>query len=648
MEFIKLASQLKNDEKYKEAIEYLNNIGRIPDLPYPTQIRFFQLQGELYYHLNDYSKALNAVEDIFRLYLITNDEFARLEGIILKAKILLDLGKYEECRNTLMMSEEILNILKVIPEQDMGKKKQEIAHLWAIYFWEIGVYSKLFEYAKQNLVLSQKYGDTHTISRSYLIMGLGYGENGHLDQAIVHYQKCVDLARHLNEPQKSRVLSAAYNNIGENYRLKGELDRSLVYYQKSFALDKKTNALASQATVLHNLGLVYAEKGEKEESLKSFLKALKIEQDLENRFEMVRTFFDILVNHHNFLSEAEKERYLQEIKKIRDNENYRSPAIEFRYLIARALVMKSSGIQRQIIKAEEILSQLVDNPALGNELLILALLHLCEILFQELQLSSDASLLAEISKIIDKLHQVAEKEHSFSLLAETSLFKAKLKLLNLKLMQAQTLFTQAQQLALSYNLTRVAKQISLEHDKLLQNLEIWKQVAGDQAPLSQRLQLISLKEDLEVMLRKRPLDLASFEIETPLLLSIITEAGSPLFSYYFSEKWQNSSLFSSFLTAFNTFSREFFDNTIDRVKIGKNTILMKPFQNLFICYVIKGPTYPAQEKLTLFIEHIRNSASIQRIFADALKRNIVLSINEIPILKGIIESDFLKKPIVLT
>lgn len=644
-EILHSAAQLIEEEKFEEASKCLNQLGHgnINELPKDIQIKYFLLRAKFDLQLKKYPEALTWVENVLRLYLITGDELARLEGTILKAQLMLNQGRYDECRNLLTNAEDIVSLLENPPEKVLIEKKQKIAHLWAIYYWEIGVYSKLFEYAQQNLQLSQKSEEQYAIARAHLVMGLAYGENGHLNAAIAEYEKSAHFAHNLTEPLKSRLLSSAFNNIGENYRLKGELDRSLVYYQKSLELDENGSDLQAKATVLHNIGLIYAEKGEKEKSLKYLLKSLEIERNLGNNFEIVRTDFDILCNHFENLPLGAEAEYLQEIKRIRDLKDYHSPAIEFRFQLARALGMKNSGESRQIIKAEEILSQLIDNPDLGNELKITAMLFLCEILFQELQLNPEEKLLDEISDIIEKLRIIAEKERSFSLLAEVSLVRAKLKLLRLNLREAQILFIKAQQLASSYNLSRLAGRISQEHDRMLYNMQEWKKILSEHAPLQERLNLTTLKDDLEVMMRRHPLELTPIEEETPLFLSIITQTGSPLLSFYFSEEFKNASLFSLFLTAFNTFSNEFFNNSIDRVKIARNTILIKQFQNfqnVFVCYVIQGPSFPAQEKLVRFTERLNNSQEFRELLAGALTNNEIININEYPTLKSLIQSVF--------
>lgn len=63
--------------------------------------------------------------------------------------------------------------------------------------------------------------------------------------------------------------------------------------------------------------------------------------------------------------------------------------------------------------------------------------------------------------------------------------------------------------------------------------------------------------------------------EDPILLLIMSKSGNAYFSHTFTEDFNHGYLFSSFISAFNTFSSEIFSKTIDRIKIGENIIFIK-------------------------------------------------------------------------
>ena len=258
----------------------------------------------------------------------------------------------------------------------------------------------------------------------------------------------------------------------------------------------------------------------------------------------------------------------------------------------------------------------------------------------ELQITNESEILDEIPPLITRLHEIAETTHSFSLLAEIYLFKAKLELINFQITEAQRLLTRAQQITQQYHLPRLEKKISLEHDQFLEKLDIWKELKNRNAPLAERLKRFSLEDDLNLMMRKRAIEHVETIPEEPQLLSIIAEGGVSLFNHFFSKEWENKLMFSSFMTAFNSFSHDFFAKTLDRVKIGENTIIMTPLEENILCYVIKGQTYPAQQKLNTFLEGIKNS----QVILDAINRSFssgaLLSEENTPVLGELVNAIF--------
>jgi hypothetical protein len=128
--------------------------------------------------------------------------------------------------------------------------------------------------------------------------------------------------------------------------------------------------------------------------------------------------------------------------------------------------------------------------------------------------------------------------------------------------------------------------------------------------------------------------------EIPILLLIMSKDGVPHFTHSFKKDWDFDYHFSSFLSAFNSFSSEIFSKTIDRIKIGENKILINPMKSFLICYVIRGQSYPAQRKLLKFSKEIEQNSEI----LIALKRSVEtcrsLQLDDPPILGTVVRKIF--------
>ena len=99
--------------------------------------------------------------------------------------------------------------------------------------------------------------------------------------------------------------------------------------------------------------------------------------------------------------------------------------------------------------------------------------------------------------------------------------------------------------------------------------------------------------------------------ESPILLLIISKSGLPLYTKIFSNEWKfREELFSSFLSAFNSFSTEIFSEGLDRANFGNFTILMTGMPPFKSCYVFKGHSFLAHQKFSQFNESIQKSEQI--------------------------------------
>jgi hypothetical protein len=130
--------------------------------------------------------------------------------------------------------------------------------------------------------------------------------------------------------------------------------------------------------------------------------------------------------------------------------------------------------------------------------------------------------------------------------------------------------------------------------------------------------------------------------EEPVLILIISEGGVPIFSYPFIDEWKrDNEMFGSFLSAFTSFSDEFFSEEFDRAKFGQYIVLLEPLPNFSVCYLFRGQTQPALQKLTKFAARIQETTTVWETLEKYYKTNQILELKHIPQLKSIITEIFL-------
>jgi hypothetical protein len=333
------------------------------------------------------------------------------------------------------------------------------------------------------------------------------------------------------------------------------------------------------------------------------------------------------------------QNYFEHLKMVVD-ETEGSPLYSQIYRTARALVLKSSP--RAIFRgeAEKILKELAEEEVTYHEINTIALISLCDLLLMELRTTNDANILDEIKPYISRLLNDAENQESYRWIAEIYLLKAKISQIKLNLDDARKFLTRAQKIANDHGLQLLAQKTSLEHDKLLEELDTWHIFRDTQASLSKRMNLVSVEGVIERMIHKRTIDPPELADEDQILLLIMGRDGVSYFNYPFIEDWNFDDIFSSFMSAFNSFSDEIFSESIDRIKIGENVILIKPVESFLICYVIKGQSYSALQKLSRFSDAIKWKPEIWNTLNKSIKTSEMLELNNPPSLGDVVKEIF--------
>jgi len=84
---------------------------------------------------------------------------------------------------------------------------------------------------------------------------------------------------------------------------------------------------------------------------------------------------------------------------------------------------------------------------------------------------------------------------------ETYLLQAKLSLVTFKIKKAQRFLIQAQQIANRFNLNQLTKKIANEHDDLLTKLDLWEKLKEIDAPMSERMKLARMDDQIVGMVQ---------------------------------------------------------------------------------------------------------------------------------------------------
>ena len=128
------------------------------------------------------------------------------------------------------------------------------------------------------------------------------------------------------------------------------------------------------------------------------------------------------------------------------------------------------------------------------------------------------------------------------------------------------------------------------------------------------------------------------------VLFFISTGGTPIFSQSFAEGWSfQDHLFGGFLSAINSFSGEMFSQGLDRAIFGEYTILMNAISPFIICYLFKGQSFLAQQRMKQFIDIIQNDKKIWESIKKFYQAHRLIQEEDIPSLDILVNEVFIER-----
>ncbi|MFX0081696.1 MAG: tetratricopeptide repeat protein [Candidatus Hodarchaeota archaeon] len=625
---------------FKEGL-YLKSLNALEDFEQkidltPEERLFSQiLKSNIFYELGQSTDALKFADQACSMSQELGNKSFLIDSYISKSWILLDLGDFDAILDLLSKGENLLKQLTNISQSDFAKRNAVLKLVKSrISFYKDHNIDKALEYGEESLKISEEHDNYEEIARALQTNSIYYFNTGNLDRAMDYMERCLKIQRTYRKRDDWRTIK----DLGVIHGIIGELDLALEYTKQSLALTEEIGNKSFIAQCLNNSSLIYRQKGNLDRAMEVLNRNLTIWEELDDKIRLIAGLDSLFIVSLDAYSLKQAEQYLLRMQQINEQEKNKMADVACRVNEALLLKMSLNSLDQE--EAKKILRQVVEEEIINWEFTERALLHLCDIFLLELQKYNKQEVLQEINLLIKRLSEYSDYQHSFRLMAETSLLQGKLALIQRNMGDARQLFTKAERIADEHGLHLLARAISTEHDKLLQQLEKWENLLKADTPVEERLKFVEIDKTLDHMMGKKMIEPPDLIEEDPILLIIMSEAGNSFFNHTFIKDWDYSDLFSSFISAFNAFSSEIFAKAIDRIKIGENIISMRPVEPFVACYVSKGQSYPAIKKLNKFSDSIRNKKEIWDMLNKAAKSFQELNVNSSPLLGAIVNEIF--------
>ncbi|MFW9942977.1 MAG: hypothetical protein ACFFFT_18215, partial [Candidatus Thorarchaeota archaeon] len=551
------AEQLFDEGKLDEAFELLNDKLHLEGLNSQQKSHFQFLKGLILFYLNKGDDLISLGDTIYKEGQKCNDNLQSFDGLFFIILGLAIAGKFEEAFKLFEKAESVLKSISDVSKEIITQRKARLSVTKAF----VGLRGGKVDLVEKSLVWildsQEKFDKSFEIIWANLLMASYlFRVKINYDLCREHIKKALSLAKEIKFNHYWIALCQLY--FGVYFSSIGELDKSLKYNIKSLELFRKIKSTFNVAILLGNMGEMYRERGEYKLAVEHLEESLYLLQQLPQGFISIEVviggLIDLAVEHGDNERTQKYFHRLENIYKQKKNES-----IELNYKFAKALILKTSSRIRDKAKAEELFKEIIETKTIAFDAIIQAHIHLCEILLMEYRIDNDSEILTELNHYIANLLIIAEKQHSYSVFCETFILQAKLALLNFDVKSARLFLAQAQKIAESYSMKRLAMKISFEHDELLRKTKMWENLKFSEVSISERLELSGVNEQMENMVKRRMIEVPEISKEDPVMLLILTEGGNLLFSKKFVEDFSfEDDILGGFLTTVNYIINEVF------------------------------------------------------------------------------------------
>ncbi|MHA2325113.1 MAG: tetratricopeptide repeat protein [Promethearchaeota archaeon] len=623
------AKELLQEAKFDEALEIIEQFENFESPSPENQLSALLLKGKIYQYKGRYKKMVNISERAYQMSQKLGFISETIDALCLKAHI-AHLRRQEDDLEYILEAEQLIDTYSGKSGSVLPRQRANILYTKSWIFYHSGEdFDHTLEIALQCLAIREKLGEKLDISYSLFQIG------SELEEAIKSCKQALSF-KEIN----TRDISRNLNNLGQVYLTKGELNKALKYIKQGISLAEEEKDWFWLAWHHHNMGWFYTLKGDSNRSIEYMESSLELAKKGKNLDLFPVVFFVLIFIEIDRNSRKQAQDYLKQFEELVDLS--RSKMSTQRYLMAKSRMLSTSGRRRDSAEAEMLLKKIIDDEIVSPSNYIYSLSVLCFLLIEELSMYNNSIVLDEINPLIKQLIDFAEKQHSYFWLADAKLLQAKVKLIQLDIGGAKQLLVEAQRIAELHDIQQLAIWISREHDSLLEQINLWNNLKKRKAPMSERIKLASIDEVIDRLEGKRVIEPPELTQEEPVLLLIITEGGVPVFSKSFTEEWSyDNGKISNFLTAFNTFSEDVFSKGLDRANFGEYILVIDSVDDFSLCYLFKGQSYVAKQKLIQFAHHMQNTKSIWRAFEDFHTTRQAIILTENPSLESLITEIFM-------
>ncbi|MHA2031326.1 MAG: tetratricopeptide repeat protein [Candidatus Kariarchaeaceae archaeon] len=369
-------------------------------------------------------------------------------------------------------------------------EQKENAKEWESYIYHVkagicaleGEYDKAISLNKKTLELREQINDKLELQTTLNNLGIVYSNIGEYDNEFECVKQQLTISEELGNKD---AISFAYQRLGHCYVIKGEYNQAREYFKKRLKISNENNFRYSSATATGNLAWLSYREGEYKQALRYFTTSLSIYEDLNLDIFSATTLYYLILTSLKMKSGNLADNYFQKLKRL--SVNSKNEIINTAEILAKALILKSKPRSKDKIESQKILEEIIKENT-DFDFTLDAILHLSELLLDELKLYGRAEVLEEIDALTREIYELAQTHQLYPLIIRILVLRAKLSFLKMDMEKADKILQQAYLMAEERGLDRLLNFVKQEESRMGDEITLASEISKSAITIQERLE----------------------------------------------------------------------------------------------------------------------------------------------------------------
>ncbi len=283
--------------------------------------------------------------------------------------------------------------------------------------------------------------------------------------------------------------------LGNVYIIQGEIEQALFSFKNAMEHYKQTKSTIPMIQCIHRIGWVHWHAGNSDQAQEFLISSYTQAKEIQSIFTIVSSLLGLIIINTELNDIQTAKKYLEELMEI--DRILKNKIVKVQTNLAKAIVYKTSSIERDKGKAEILFENVISEAVLFFPFTLMAILNLGELLLLNIKKSDDKGSLDKYKDLVVKLYILAKEQNLHYMLAESYWMQSQLAIIDGDAKKAQEFIELANNLIEEKKLVGLKNRFSERNSFMRTQMPKISKIKKDKVPLSQLVDHLQLIDDIK-------------------------------------------------------------------------------------------------------------------------------------------------------